>query len=215
MKQSMGELYREGNPVSLVDLPEPEIKDSAASTLRLSEAAIILKAARLEAKDERRWLPWMCAYSGARINEVAQLTAEDFFQLGDDWFYRINTAGQKQVKGKQSIRQVPVHPHLIEEGLMDFVLSRADLKERMFVRRSAQNLSDWIRNDLKLTRKEMRPNHGWRHLFEDKALVAGMQDAAKKYITGRTSGSSDEGYGKSEAMLPGLAAQMRRVERYL
>jgi len=62
-----------------------------------------------------------------------------------------------------------------------------------------------------LTRAELAPNHGWRHLFEDLAMSAGMSDTAKSYITGRSRGSSDEGYGKSDVMLAGLAREMRKI----
>jgi integrase len=215
-EQGLGEVFPDRNPLDVVKPPKAEATDSAARTIRLDEAMIILKAARNESKPERRWLPWMCAYSGARIGEVAQLGPDDFFCVGDDWFYRLTSEDDKLIKGGYSIRRVPVHPALIDEGLLQFVEEgRKGGSNRLFPNRSQGNIRDWVRNELGLTRRELAPNHGWRHLFEDMALIAHMTDAAKLYITGRSRGSSAEGYGKSDAMLPGLAAQMRRIETYL
>ena len=52
------------------------------------------------------------------------------------------------------------------------------------------------------------PNHGFRHLFEDLRFSKLSQEAAF-YITGRAMAGSAKGYGKSNAMLPALAAEMR------
>lgn len=214
-EQGLGEVFPERNPLDLVKPPKAEATDSAARTLTLDEAGVILGAARRESKPELRWLPWMCAYSGARIGEVAQLRPDDFFHVGGDWFYKLTTEGDRRLKGGYSIRRVPIHPALIDEGLLSFVEDgRERGVRRLFPNRSQGNIRDWVRDELGLTRDTMAPNHGWRHLFEDKALIAQMTDAAKLYITGRSRGSSAEGYGKSDVMLPGLAAQMRKVTPY-
>lgn len=99
---------------------------------------------------------------------------------------------------------------------MDFVngLILAD-DQRIFSTRSQQRIGEWLRDTVKITRPELAPSHGWRHLFEDVCLVGGVLDAARSYITGRSTGKSGEGYGKSEAMLPGLANEMRKVPSFL
>ncbi len=215
--QSYGDVYADGNPVDVVRLPKGQGVLSADRTLTLSEAETILLASRMSDKPELRWLPWMMAYSGARVGEVAQLLPTDFFPVGDDWFYRITSKGGKTVKNAHSIRRVPVHPALIEEGLMDHVQARFKNQpnERLFPPNTQGNLGRWVRREVGLTRQELAPNHGWRHLFEDLALQAGMQEAAKLYITGRSSGRSSDQYGKSGAMLPALAAEMRKLKPLL
>ncbi len=213
-RQSLGELFPTGNPLALVERPQGAPRGSSERTLRMDEARLILRESRKTTRPELRWLPWMMAYSGARVEELAQLTPQDFFYFEDDWFYRVTTRGQKTVKNAYGIRRVPVHPILIQEGLIDYVeQQRARLKDRLFPERSQGNLRDWVRRGIGLTREELAPNHGWRHLFEDKALS--MNTAVKHYITGRTTGHSSEGYGKSDAMLPTLAAQMRLFPSYL
>jgi integrase len=211
-KRGLGEVFPDGNPVELVTLPKPKSISSADRTFRLDEARTVLQASRTSEKRDIRWLPWLCAYSGARINEVAQLRPDDFFRVGEDWFFRLTTRGGRSIKNQHSIRRVPVHPDVIAEGLLDFVFEPGRAVDRcLFPKRSALNVRDWIRHDLGLTRVELAPNHGWRHLFEDLAMSAGMSDTAKSYITGRSRGSSDEGYGKSDVMLAGLAREMGKI----
>lgn len=215
-KRGLGEVFPDGNPVELVTLPKPKSISSADRTFRLDEARTVLQASRATKKRDIRWLPWLCAYSGARINEVAQLRPDDFFQVGDDWFFRLTTRGGRSIKNQHSIRRIPVHPDVIAEGLLDFVFEPGRAVDQcLFPNRSALNVRDWIRDDLSLTRAELAPNHGWRHLFEDLAMSAGMSDTAKSYITGRSRGSSSEGYGKSDVMLAGLAREMRKIDSLL
>lgn len=209
-KQSLGGLFPSSNPLELVTLPGFRPVPSDTRTFTMAEAKTALLAARKETRPELRWLPWLSAYSGARINELAQLTKADFFEVGGDWFYRLTTSGGRDLKNQFSERRIPVHPELIREGLREFIASiRHD--KRIFPKRSQANISEWLRGEVGLKREGLAPNHGWRHLFEDLCLSAGMLDAARSYITGRSTGNSGEGYGKSEAMLPGLAQEMRKV----
>ena len=46
-----------------------------------AEAKLILGAALAEKDPVRRWVPWIGAYSGARVSEICQLRAEDVLQI--------------------------------------------------------------------------------------------------------------------------------------
>lgn len=213
-RQSLGQLFSNGNPASVVERPDAALVDSSETTLRLHEATAILRAARLEAQPELRWGPWLMAYSGARVEEVAQLKHGDFFQHGGSWFCHLHTKGQRTLKNRMGIRRIPIHPDLVAEGLIDYVQSIGPLGTTgLFSRHMGRDLRKWVREGVGVTRKALKPNHGWRHLFED--MATGMPDDAKHYITGRTTGKSGEGYGKSDAMLPALADLMRGVRSYL
>lgn len=212
-EHALGDLFPNGNPLDIVKLPKALSVSSSERSYTMEEARMVLLAARREEAPELRWLPWMCAYTGARISEVAQLTKADFFQVEGDWFFRLSTAGGKTLKTVSSARRVPIHPALVEEGLIQFV-QQASGSGRLFPPRSQANLSEWIRERLGVSREELAPNHGWRHLFEDRCMVGSVLDTAKRYITGRSDKSSDTMYGKSEAMLPGLASEMRKYPRF-
>ncbi|WP_171130683.1 MULTISPECIES: site-specific integrase [unclassified Ruegeria] len=68
-----------------------------------------------------RWIPWICAYTGARAGEVAQLRKQDLRNDGDI-HYLLITPDAGSVKARR-YRTVPLHPHLIEIGLVDFINS--------------------------------------------------------------------------------------------
>ncbi len=63
------------------------------------------------------------AYSGARVNELTQLRGEDVFsrRIGGDevWVMRI-TPEAGRVKTRKA-RDVPLYPHIVEHGFIDFV----------------------------------------------------------------------------------------------
>lgn len=75
------------------------------------------------------WIPLLAAYTGARVNELAQLNIDDiktdkegiaYFNItGDD-----EEEDSKSIKNEESKRVVPVHQKLIDLGFLDFVKSR-------------------------------------------------------------------------------------------
>lgn len=196
--------------IRAVELPGYEKKPSDITAIRLDEALQVLRAARRETDVRTRWLPWLCAYSGARINELTPLEPDDFRQVDGHWFYKIHSGGKRSVKNTNSVRYVPVHPALVSEGLLDFVQS---VNGRLFRTGASDKVQDWFRHPkgAGITRDGVAPSHGWRHLFEDLCIRDGVSDGAKKYITGRAKGGSDEDYGKTDALLPGLAREIAKI----
>jgi hypothetical protein len=76
----------------------------------------------------KRWIPWICPYSGARVNEVTQHRGKDLSRhtFGDEevWVITI-TPEAGTVKNKQA-RQVPLHSHIFEQGFPAFVAHRGE-----------------------------------------------------------------------------------------
>lgn len=207
--QSKGKLFPNGFPLDHLDLPTVETADSAKKTYTIAQAQKVLKAARAQKLSYLRWLPWLAAYSGARIGELIQLEKADISKVGDDWFFHIRVGGDRTTKTMTG-RKVPIHPAVINEGFLLFV--NAAPQGRLFDQpRVEQNLRDWIREDVMKGRKDNSPapNHGFRHLFEDLRFGKLSQEAAY-YIAGRAMSGSAKGYGKSDAMLPALAEEMRK-----
>lgn len=70
----------------------------------------------------RFWGPMLGLYSGARVNEVAQLYLDDVRQVNGVWglFFWKNGRGQK-IKTKSSIRFVPLAQPLLDAGFLEFV----------------------------------------------------------------------------------------------
>jgi integrase len=72
----------------------------------------------------RRWAPWLCAYSGARVGEITQLRGNDIVEREGVHALRI-TPEAGTVKGRKP-RFVPLHGHLIEQGFLDFATKHGD-----------------------------------------------------------------------------------------
>lgn len=84
-------------------------------------------------KPARYWMPILALLTGARINELCQLYANDFVNLGGIPCISINTAEDKGLKTKSSKRVIPIHPRLIELGFLDHVEAmRAAGEERLW-----------------------------------------------------------------------------------
>jgi len=110
-----------------------EISDKHETKMRGfkdEEAAIILSAAlapmsalmSAENAAARRWVPWICAYTGARVNEITQLRAADV-QTVDGIECICITPEAGRVKTSRE-RTVPLHPHLIEQGFLAFARNK-------------------------------------------------------------------------------------------
>jgi integrase len=94
--------------------------DQMASILRV----VTDETSPLTGKAYRKWGPLIGAYTGARLNEIAQLALSDFIEKDGIWCFDINDAGDgKHLKTTAAKRIVPVHPQLIELGLLDYVES--------------------------------------------------------------------------------------------
>ncbi len=80
------------------------------------------------------WIFLLGIFSGLRTNEMTQLRLEDFQQVdGGVWMIQVRETEETRVKTRNSIRKVPVHPKLIELGILDYIQRlRNQKKERFF-----------------------------------------------------------------------------------
>jgi len=70
----------------------------------------------------RFWLPLMALYTGARIEELAQLHHSDFSNPQGVRLFHINDLDNKRVKSKAGKRFVPIHPVLWTLGFKEYLL---------------------------------------------------------------------------------------------
>lgn len=190
------------------------------------EAAAILKAAldhvgsaqeHKKTTAAKRWLPWLCAYTGARIGEVAQLRREDVRCEGDHWVAKI-TPEAGPVKSKEA-RDMPLHPHLIELGFIEFVLASAkgylflpvakDADVQGKLRTLKNRLAEFARAIVRDER--VAPNHGWRHRFITMCRKYRLDPEKRRMITGHAGEGVDERVYGDPA---GLYAELCKLPRY-
>jgi len=124
------------------------------------------------------WIPLLCAFTGARLEELCQLYVADVREADGVWVLDINenpdAVGNrdKHVKNGSSIRLVPIHPVLRDLGFLDYHASVAAAgNERLFpelkkVReRYSHDASKWFgrfRKSVGLTSDKL-DLHAFRH----------------------------------------------------
>jgi integrase len=174
----------------------------------------------------RRWVPWLCAYTGARPGEMTQLRGADVIQREGIHGVRI-TPEAGTVKNNKS-RVVPIHEHLIEQGFLEFVgihgagpmfyrVAKGDgvddplnVKKPRYTQ-ARQRLADWVRK-LRVSDPELLPNHAWRHTFKQIADRAGISERMSDYITGHAHKSAGAGCGAP--ILSDMGEALKRFPRY-
>lgn len=222
----------EGNPFREIRINVPR-KNVERETKAFSqdEAKIILSAALAcddtKSFDERarRWVPWVCAYSGARAGEITQLRGVDIQQRGENHFVRLTPSAGK-IKTRKA-RTIPLHEHLIAQGFLEFVDSArggplfynlhrvGKLGEKAPrqspAERTRSRLGAWVRS-LGITDPELSPNHAWRHTFKAQAARVGIDERYSDAITGHTPATTGRSYTKPTP--EDLAEAMKKFPRY-
>ncbi len=167
----------------------------------------------------RRWVPWICAYTGARVGEITQLRAMDIRQEEGVWVFRITPEAGSTKDSKA--RSVPIHSHLIEQGVI--ALARTNDATPLFYdvpkgggskvnplpKQRASKLAAWVRS-LGVTTPQ--PNHGWRHRFKTVARSVGIPAEERDAIQGHVPRTEGEKYGKQP--LENLRAAIEKLPRY-
>jgi integrase len=153
----------------------------------------------------RRWVPWLCAYLGARIGEVGQLRGMDIKQEEGVWLVWITPdAGSTK---NESARYVALHPHLIEQGFLRFVQKsgngplfydpqrrRNGSAQNPQYKKIGERIAKWVR-ELGVDDPNILPNHAWRHRFKTVARKVKMDVGARDYMQGHVPATEGEAYG--------------------
>lgn len=177
----------------------------------------------------RRWVPWLCAYTGSRPGEITQLRAEDIRKHPAGFWTMHITPEAGTVKGGKA-RVVPLHAHLIEQGFADFVQGfgkgplfyDADAKARsksddptkptrprwVSVR---QKLAEWVRS-LGVTDPNISPNHAWRHTFKRRAARAGIERTVRDAICGHRPRDVADQY--EQPTIEDMASELKKFPQY-
>ncbi|MDP9732120.1 UNVERIFIED_ORG: integrase [Rhizobium sp. SORGH_AS260] len=202
------------NPAAKLLLEGPRKKQSRPKSFYVEEAHSILRCA-LDAltaensyseinRSAMRWVPWICAYTGARAGEVCQLRKQDFVEIdGIQCIALLPDAGT--IKTGQ-FRYVPLHPHLIEQGLWKFagrakagpLFFNCALKSKQPWVQTVQLLGEWVRSVAGVTDPRIGPNHAWRHWFKSKGRTAGIDNVYLDAICGHSLPTQGNNYGEFE-----------------
>lgn len=160
------------------------------------------------------WFPLIALFTGARLEEIAQLYVRDLQQVpGEDlWFFNITDIGEDQrlKVGAKNRREVPVHAELVQLGLIAWRKGReaeVGLDAPLFPSFEANGAnkrsgawSKWfnryLRDDCGIA-DPRKVFHSFRHTFKDACRNSGVPEDHHDQLTshasrGRTAG---RGYG--------------------
>jgi integrase len=201
------------------------------------EIALILNATLeytnpLETATERarRWVPWLCAYSGARAGEITQLRGSDVGEHEGVLAMKLTPEAGTIKTGEA--RWVPIHEHLVEQGFLKFVAGwgagplfydpakkkrgapRDKLSRLKPSSAPAQTmrvrLAEWTRG-LGITGK-VSPLHAWRHTFQRRADLAGIPEKISDAIVGHKPANVARTYAVPS--VDSMADALKRFPRY-
>jgi integrase len=191
--------YIDANPASGVAALAPRKReDELRRPFTPDELRTILDAAWQQKRAADRWIPWLAAATGARQSELALALVSDVRQEDGIWYLRITDAGEgRSVKTDGSRRSVPLHPVLIERGLLDYVES-LDPDGRLFPNLKVPPYSKRFNrmvDDLGIT-DPAAVFHSFRHGFKDACRAAGVSEEVHDALTGHSGRSIGRDYGK-------------------
>ena len=224
----------ESNPAQGVAVKSKKPPRSRSKGFTEQEAKVILKAAKKSATPAqalakkqaaaRRWVPWLCCYSGARVAEITQLRGADIQRDRKVWFM-VLTPEAGSIKSDH-FRRVPLHRDLIKQGFVEHVKKAGDgplfydpdARRKENPRKPpaqtvANKLAAWVR-EVGVKDPAVAPNHGWRHRFATECRRHGVSEGAEMALKGHAPKTEGAAYGdwpvdvlaKELAKLPSIVA---------
>ena len=179
------------------------------------------------------WLPLLALYSGARLNELAPMCANDvkFDAPSGVRFLTVIEDDEtgRSLKTENSVRAVPIHPNLVRIGFMEFVeqiRSCDGQSARLFPQLQqgskggfGEAFSKWFgryKRALGID-NEKSVFHSFRHGFKDALRTAGVNEDVNDALTGHSGGNTvARGYGSDDMVrrfgFPTLNAAVEKVQ---
>lgn len=199
----------------LKPVPEGDARE-ARFPLTDSEVRAFLAKCDAEARDEaHRLVPLLCAYSGLRLNEAAQLDRDDIREVDGVWVCDINGDGEKEIKTATAKRLVPIHSAILPAILKHReTVHRGNLWQLQKGRDGHSGpLSKWFARRLDGVVDDPRKTfHSLRHSVATKLKGQGVEEYLIEGLLGHTSRSMSTGrYGKT-APVETLRSVVERIE---
>ena len=158
-----------------------------------------------------RWFLLLGLYTGARIEELAQLDRADVKQEEGVWYIHIHAdaATGRRVKNRASVRKVPLHRHLLELGFVErFAKAGTETGGKLFAsftRRANGHRSNGFSkgygrfiDSLELENGDRKRFHSFRHTLKRFGRQAQVPDGLLDGLQGHTQQGVSAQYGLDE-----------------
>lgn len=214
----------QGNPAEGLGLQDSRREDEIRRAFTLDELKVIFTALQRDKQTfynqdhhERYWLPLLGFYTGARVNELAQLALTDITTEDDIPCIAITTLGDddKRLKNETSRRSLPIHQDLLTLGFLVYVRNMREAGHtrlfpalllgpngysHYFVSRHFSGSKGWLRKQLPNLEAGMA-FHSFRHLFASMLKNAEEPERLIEELMGHKHSSLSMGrYGKPYKM---------------
>lgn len=147
------------------------------------------------------WIPILCRYTGARINEIAQLRKEDVIVTGEGLAHLYLREGEDQnLKSPSSVREIPVPKHIVELGFLEYANKQTNwlfpkLRPNKYGNRGVK-IGQWWTDIVRGKKiKISQPSHGFRHAFKTFMRSLSVEDSVSDAITGHAAVNEGGRYG--------------------
>lgn len=187
--------------------------------------AVLNNERDLAKKDYQKWGPLIGIYTGARLNEIAQLHLKDICEVDGIWCFDFNDEGdRKSLKTEASRRLVPLHQRLIQLGLPDYVRDKHHLgQQKLFPtfthdpkngwgRRLGHHFNTRLLPELGIKSKEL-VFHSLRHTVVTQLMQSGVDLAVVQALVGHTrQGVTHQNYFKQGYTLQQLSEAIQKLD---
>lgn len=164
----------------------------------------------------RRWVPFLCAYSGARVAEMIQLRKQDLRKEAGAWIARL-TPEAGGIKTNE-FRDVPLHEHLVALGFLDFANGAGD--DHLFcspnsagdISGSAEGVYNRLREFVRgeVSDPNVAPNHAWRSTFK----TAGVENHIPEVTLDAICGHGSSSVGRKDYTRVTLKARIEAIKKF-
>lgn len=202
-----------------------EAKRAQRRTFAPAEMAKLFEAAAVAPwrdKEENIWFLRLMTYTGARPEELAQLSARDVVSIGELPCLNLHDEGDNHIKNPSSIRRLPIHPELLRLGFLDFV-NAADNRPYLFESlepdgrgrrygrmqdRLTRLINGKISNDPRLV------PYSLRHTFRDAMELTEAPEFIIEGIMGHSNAEHKTGRGYGEKQVARMAEFLAKADPF-
>ncbi|WP_156900653.1 site-specific integrase [Maridesulfovibrio bastinii] len=205
--------YIETNPASGVKVKAMKVKRTARLPYSVEDLNTIFRfpiytendRPQAGAGEAAKWLPLLAAFTGARLEELGQLTLDDIREDQNIKYLDMSTLDEgKRRKTESSKRRVPIHSKIIELGFLDYVEEiKKSGRKRLFpylASSGEKRTASWSKWWGRYARKyggfdKLKVFHSFRHAFKDGLREGGVQEEVSDALTGHAPTTEGRKYG--------------------